>query len=47
VRTNGLTALGHGVHTDVIMASTLAFINALNKLEYRRRYPQAVTGEGV
>jgi 2-isopropylmalate synthase len=46
VRADDLTALGHGVHTDVIMASTLAFINALNKLEYRRRYPQAVTRHG-
>jgi hypothetical protein len=38
--------MGHGVHTDVVMASSLAFINALNKIEYRRRYPQAVAHEG-
>ena len=46
VRSETLTAMGHGVHTDVIMASTLAFINALNKLEYRRRFPQEVTRQG-
>jgi 2-isopropylmalate synthase len=46
VRSEALTAMGHGVHTDVIMASTLAFINALNKLEYRRRFPQEIVRHG-
>ena len=46
VRSNGLAAMGQGVHTDVVMASSLAFINALNKIEYRRRYPQEVAREG-
>jgi 2-isopropylmalate synthase len=32
VRDGEATAVGRGVHDDVIMASTLAFINALNRL---------------
>ena len=38
VREDGLTSTGPGAHTDIIMASALAFLNALNKLEYRKRY---------
>ncbi|MBI5048698.1 MAG: 2-isopropylmalate synthase [Deltaproteobacteria bacterium] len=29
--------LGQGAHTDIIVASAKAYINALNKLEYRKR----------
>jgi len=32
------TSNGQGAHTDIIMASALALLNALNKLEYRKRY---------
>jgi 2-isopropylmalate synthase len=32
------TVTGQGNHTDIIQASALAYINALNKLEYRRQY---------
>ena len=39
---DGLTATGQGAHTDIVHASALAFVNALNKLEYRRsHYRQA------
>jgi 2-isopropylmalate synthase len=38
VRENGVVVSGQGAHTDIIMASALAFVNALNKLEYRKRY---------
>jgi hypothetical protein len=31
---------GQGSHTDIIQASALAYVNALNKLEYRRQYRQ-------
>jgi 2-isopropylmalate synthase len=37
---------GTGVHTDIIMASALAYVNALNKLDYRRRHHQRRIGEG-
>ncbi len=43
---DGATANGQGAHTDVIQASALAFINALNKLERRRaNYPRVTRGE--
>jgi len=37
---------GQGAHTDIIMASALAYINALNKLEYRKHYRQLVERQG-
>jgi 2-isopropylmalate synthase len=37
---------GQGAHTDVITASALAYINALNKAEYRRHYRELVAKEG-
>jgi 2-isopropylmalate synthase len=33
----GRTAIGQGADTDVIVASAKAYINALNKLEYRKK----------
>ena len=42
----GILVNGKGVHTDVIMASALAYVNALNKLEYRRRHDAGVRVEG-
>ena len=37
---------GQGAHTDIIMASALAYINALNKLEYRKHYRKLMEREG-
>ena len=37
---------GQGAHTDIITASALAYINALNKAEYRRHYRELVAKEG-
>ncbi|MBI5810995.1 MAG: 2-isopropylmalate synthase, partial [Deltaproteobacteria bacterium] len=34
---NGEIALGQGSHTDIIVASAKAYINALNRLEYRKK----------
>ena len=34
------TVTGQGSHTDIIQASALAYLNALNKLEYRRLHRQ-------
>ena len=36
---------GKGSHTDIIMASALAYVNALNRLEYRKRH-RKVSVEG-
>ncbi len=33
---DGLTAIGQGAHTDIIVASAKAYLNAINKLEWRR-----------
>ena len=46
VREDGITVTGQGAHTDIIMASALAFVNALNKLERRKRYQRGLTDEG-
>ncbi|HWP65680.1 MAG TPA: 2-isopropylmalate synthase [Candidatus Limnocylindria bacterium] len=35
---DGVTVTGQGSHTDIIQASALAFVSALNKLEVRRAY---------
>ncbi len=32
---DGKTALGQGAHTDIVVASAKAYVNALNKLDYR------------
>jgi 2-isopropylmalate synthase len=38
VREDDYIVTGQGSHTDIIQASALAYLNALNKLEYRRQY---------
>ncbi|MBI4516735.1 MAG: 2-isopropylmalate synthase [Deltaproteobacteria bacterium] len=40
IHQGGVSATGQGAHTDIIHASALAYINALNKLEYRRAHHQ-------
>ena len=46
IEDGGIRVSGQGSHTDIIMASALAYINALNKLEYRKHYRQLVEREG-
>jgi 2-isopropylmalate synthase len=46
IEDGGVRVSGQGAHTDIIMASALAYINALNKLEYRKHYRQLVEREG-
>lgn len=46
IEDGGIRVSGQGAHTDIIMASALAYINALNKLEYRKHYRQLVEREG-
>lgn len=36
---DGKEIVGRGAHTDIIMASVLAYINALNRLEYLKQKP--------
>jgi 2-isopropylmalate synthase len=42
----GVRVAGKGSHTDIIMASALAYIDALNRLEHRKQYQQLVEREG-
>jgi 2-isopropylmalate synthase len=46
IEDGGIRVSGQGSHTDVIMASALAYINALNKLDGRKHYRQVVAKEG-
>ena len=39
LRENGLLALGRGADPDIITASTKAYINGLNRLEYLKSHP--------
>src|ERR1700687_2271257 len=43
---DGVTATGQGAHTDIIQASALAFINALNKLHHRQSHYRAPEAQG-
>ena len=42
---DGISASGQGAHTDIIQASALAFVNALNKLAFRQRIVIVKNGE--
>jgi len=46
IEDDGIRVSGQGSHTDIIMASALAYINALNKLEGRKHYRHVVEKEG-
>jgi 2-isopropylmalate synthase len=45
INLDGITATGQGAHTDIIQASALAYINALNKLHARRTQYRQIRGE--
>ena len=36
---DGIQVIGQGADTDIIMASAKAFVNALNRLAYRKKHP--------
>ncbi|HYB91523.1 MAG TPA: 2-isopropylmalate synthase [Candidatus Binataceae bacterium] len=39
IRSNGMTVAGAGAHSDIVMASALALVNALNRLKSREYAP--------
>lgn len=39
IEEDGIEATGFGAHTDIIVASAKAYVDALNKLDYRKKYP--------
>ncbi len=46
LREDGMTVAGHGAHSDIIMASALALVNALNRLRARGHAPQVRASDG-
>ncbi len=47
LREDGITVTGLGSHTDIIQASALAYVNALNRLECRKKYQPRFKHQGV
>ncbi len=45
INADGFTATGQGAHTDIVQASALAYINALNKLQHRQKKYRQISGE--
>ncbi len=43
IKDEGLSVMGQGAHTCVVVASARAYMNALNKLEYKKRNRPQVT----
>jgi 2-isopropylmalate synthase len=46
VREDGMTVAGQGAHSDIVMASALALVNALNRLKTRAQMPVVRPNEG-
>ena len=46
IEEGGVRVSGNGAHTDIIIASALAYIHALNRQEYRKHYRQIVERKG-
>jgi 2-isopropylmalate synthase len=46
LRQNGMTVAGQGAHSDIVMASALALVNALNRLTARIQAPRERPLEG-
>src|SRR5271163_2751034 len=45
IRENDVTVAGQGAHSDIVMASALALVNALNRLKARRHAPLKPTSD--
>lgn len=46
VEEEGIVSQGQGANTDVVVASAKAFVNALNKLRWRKEHPRRATSTG-
>ncbi len=44
---NDIVSQGHGSDTDIVVASAKAFLNALNKLRWRREHPKVSNAKGI
>ena len=45
VADEGIITQGQGANTDIVVASVKAYINALNKLRWRKEHPKKVTSQ--
>ncbi|HSG30693.1 MAG TPA: 2-isopropylmalate synthase [Thermodesulfobacteriota bacterium] len=47
IEDDGIISLGQGSNTDIVVASAKAYINALNKLRWRKEHPKKASSAGV
>ena len=47
VSDEGIITQGQGANTDIVVASVKAYINALNKLRWRKEHPKKVVSQGM
>lgn len=47
VEDEGVITQGQGSNTDIVVASVKAYVNALNKLRWRKEHPKRVTSQGM
>lgn len=47
VADEGIITQGQGSNTDIVVASVKAYINALNKLRWRKEHPKKVVSQGM
>ncbi|GIW47438.1 MAG: 2-isopropylmalate synthase [Deltaproteobacteria bacterium] len=47
VEEDGVVSQGQGASTDIVVASAKAFINALNKLRWRKEHPRRASSKGI
>ncbi|MGB3729811.1 MAG: alpha-isopropylmalate synthase regulatory domain-containing protein, partial [Thermodesulfobacteriota bacterium] len=47
VEDEGVITQGQGSNTDIVVASVKAYVNALNKLRWRKEHPKRATMKGV
>ena len=43
----GIVSQGNGSDTDIVVASAKAYLNALNKLRWRREHPKVTNTKGI
>ncbi|HEX3036808.1 MAG TPA: 2-isopropylmalate synthase [Thermodesulfobacteriota bacterium] len=47
IEEDGFVSQGQGASTDIVVASAKAFINALNRLRWRKEHPKRASSKGV
>jgi len=47
IEEDGVISQGYGTNTDIVIASAKAFVNALNKLRWRKEHPRKAISSGV